>query len=66
MMSTARYPNIKVKVVGKKPFEVVAAAAAAMRKAEVPLADIETFGVEVMKATHDELLQICLKWVMLE
>lgn len=60
------YPDIKIKVVGKKPFEVVKAATAAMRVAAVPVADIEAFGVEVMAAPHEDMLQICMKWVTLE
>lgn len=66
VLNTAKYPDIKVRVVGKKPFQVVNAAAAAMRAANVDVADIEAFGVEVMAAPHEDLLQICLKWVTLE
>lgn len=60
------YPHIKIKVVGKKPSEVVQETVAAMRATNIDEQEIKTFCQEILAADLDELLQVCLKWVTLE
>lgn len=60
-----RYPNIKVRLVGTdgNAFSVMGNVRRALRKAQVPQAEIEAFSAEAMSGDYNHLLATCMRWV---
>jgi len=60
-----RYPTIKVKLVGEDSnvFNMVGLVTKALRKNEIPEAQIEEFTAEVFGGDYNHALQTCMKWV---
>jgi len=65
-MADIKYPDIKVKLTGEdgNAFAILAAVGKALRKAGVDAADIEQFKTEAKSGDYDNLLQTCMKWVV--
>jgi len=65
MTDKPKYPNIEVELSGKdgNAFAILGRVKTAMRKANVPVADITEFLSEAMAGDYDDLLQTCMRWV---
>lgn len=63
--TTPRYPNIEVQLSGEdgNAFAIMGAVRRALRRADVPNAEIEEFSREAMAGDYDHLLQTCMRWV---
>ena len=63
--NATRYPNVKVHLVGHdgNSFAIVGRVGLAMRRAQVPEADIKAFMLEATSADLSHLLRTCLNWV---
>lgn len=61
----ARYPNVKVKLVGEdgNAFAIIGRVTSALRKARVDKEEIDQFREEAMAGDYDELLRACMRWV---
>jgi len=64
-MSEPKYPNVKVKLVGRdgNAFAILGAVSGAMRKAKVEKVEVDAFMKEAMSADYDNLLCVCMNWV---
>ena len=60
-----RYPKIKVRLVGTdgNAFSVMGNVRRALRKAQVPQAEIEAFVAEATSGDYYHLLATCMRWV---
>lgn len=60
-----RYPNVHVQLVGNdgNAFAILGAVRKALRKANVPIAEVEEFFDEATTGDYDHLLATCLRWV---
>ena len=64
-MSEVKYPNIKVKLVGRdgNAFAILGNVISALRKAKVPAEEVKAFQTEAMSGDYNNLLCTCMKWV---
>jgi hypothetical protein len=64
-MNEVKYPNIKVKLIGKdgNAFSIIGRVAEAMRKKKIPEEEIASFRKEAMRGDYNNLLRTCMKWV---
>lgn len=64
-MSEIKYPNIKVKLVGKdgNAFAILGYVSEALRKKKVPQDEIDLFLKEATSGDYDNLLVTCTRWV---
>lgn len=62
------YPEITVKLVGEdgNAFAILARVRTALKRAGVPLDEIQRFTSEATGGDYDHLLQTCMKWVSVE
>lgn len=62
---SVKYPDIQVQLSGEdgNAFAVIGRVRRAMKKADVPAKEIETFCNEAMSGDYDHLLQVAMKWV---
>lgn len=62
---TVRYPDVTVELVGEtgNAFNILGKVSKAMRRADVPKAEIDEFMAEATSGDYDHLLQTCMKWV---
>jgi hypothetical protein len=60
-----KFPKVKVQLVGEdgNAFAILGKVKSAMRKANVPQAEIDKFMDEAMTGDYDHLLQTAMKWV---
>ena len=60
-----KYPNIKVKLVGKdgNAFAIMGRVREAMKKAKVPKEEIDLFLKDAMSGDYDNLLATCCEYV---
>jgi hypothetical protein len=63
-----RYPNITVELTGQdgNAFFILGTVKRALRKGNVPQAEIDQFFHEATQGDYDDLLQTCMKWVNVE
>lgn len=61
---TPKYPNIKVKLVGKNgnAFFVLGLCQRAAQKARLPKTEIDAFMEEAKSGDYDYLLRTCMAW----
>jgi hypothetical protein len=64
-MSDVKYPEIEVQLSGEdgNAFFIIARVRKAMRKADLPGSEIETFTAEATAGNYDHLLQTVMRWV---
>lgn len=64
-MPTPKYPDVHVLLSGRdgNAFAILGTVQAAMRKADVPRAEIDAFMKEAMSGDYDHLLQTVLRTV---
>jgi hypothetical protein len=64
-MSEPKYPQVKVKLVGRdgNAFAILGAVSQAMKKAKIEKAEVDAFMKEAMSADYDNLLCVCMNWV---
>ena len=66
-MSTfeVKYPEIEVQLVGEdgNAFAIMGSVTEALRRADVPQAEIDAFIAEATSGDYDRLLQTCMRWV---
>lgn len=62
---TIRHPNITVQLTGTdgNAFAVIGKVRAALRKANVPAAEIEEFTTEATSGDYDNVLVTAMRWV---
>lgn len=67
-MSDIRYPDVSVQLIGEdgNAFLILGKVQAALRKADVPKAEIEEFLAEAQSGNYDHLLQTVMQWVEVE
>lgn len=60
-----KYPEIEVQLSGEdgNAFAIIGRVRKAMRRADVPNAEIEQFTQECQSGDYDNLLRTCMKWV---
>ena len=60
-----KYPHVKVTLVGNdgNAFAILANVAGALKKANVPHEEVQSFYQEATKGNYDHLLATCCKWV---
>jgi len=60
-----KYPNVKVKLVGKdgNSFSIIARVSEAMRKKKIPANEISEFRKEAMRGNYGDLLRTCMNYV---
>jgi hypothetical protein len=63
-----KYPHVSVKLVGEdgNAFAILGRVGWAMRKAQVPDAQIQAFKAEAMSGDYDHLLATVMRWVEVE
>lgn len=63
--SEVRHPEVEVQLSGNNgnAFAILGTMKQAMRRANIPTAEIEQFHKEAMSGDYDHLLQTCMKWV---
>ena len=64
----AKYPNITVELVSKdgNAFNILGICRRAMKQADLPQSEIETFIQEATSGNYDHLLATCLDWFEVE
>ena len=64
-MTTPKYPNVEVKLVGEdgNAFAILGRASHAMRLAGVPASEREAFVNEAKAGDYDHLLATVMRWV---
>jgi hypothetical protein len=64
-MTTVRYPNITVHLVGNdgNAFAILGAVQKALRRAGVPEGEVQAFYAEATSGDYDHLLTTCMRWV---
>ncbi|MCG3770020.1 MAG: hypothetical protein JW384_01154 [Nitrosomonadaceae bacterium] len=67
-MSTPKYPNITVELLGRdgNAFAILGRVQKAMRRGGVPQDDIKKFMEEATKGDYDRLLTTVMSWVDVE
>lgn len=65
MKAEVKYPQIKVKLVGKdsNSFSILANVLGEMKRHKLSAEERRTFFDEAMKGDYNHLLQTCMKWV---
>ncbi len=65
MITTTRYPNVQIALVGEdgNAFSILARAARAMRKAGVSNDEITSYNTEATSGDYDNLLRVTMSWV---
>ena len=68
MENTVKYPNVKVKLVGRdgNAFAILGAVKNALAKAGVSKEERDLFLKEAMSGDYDNLLCTCMEWVDVE
>jgi hypothetical protein len=63
-----KYPEVVVQLTGEdgNAFFILGSIRRALRKANVPQAEIDVFIHEATRGDYDDLLQTCMKWVTVE
>ena len=63
-----KYPDITVQLTGidGNAGSIMGAVSRALRRGDVPSAEIDEFRRECMSGDYDHLLQTCMKWVEVE
>ncbi len=61
----AKYPNVKVKLIGNdgNAFAILAAVRKEMRKAGISNDELQLFFEEAMDGDYNHLLRTCMEWV---
>lgn len=64
-MSDTKYPEIEVELVGQdgNAFAIMASVSKAMRRAQVPQAEIDKYLKESTSGDYDNLLRTAMRWV---
>jgi hypothetical protein len=64
-MSTVKYPEVKVRLVGEdgNAFSILARVATAMRRQGVSVLEVNAFRRDATSGDYDNLLRTCLEWV---
>jgi len=64
-MSDTKYPEIEVELVGQdgNAFAIMASVSKAMRRAQVPQAEIDEYLKESTSGDYDNLLSTAMRWV---
>ncbi len=64
-MSTVKYPEVKVRLVGEdgNAFSIIARVATAMRRQGVSVLEVNAFRRDATSGDYDNLLRTCLEWV---
>lgn len=64
-MSDIKYPEIEVELVGQdgNAFAIMASVSKAMRRAQVPQAEIDEYLKESTSGDYDNLLRTAMRWV---
>ena len=67
-MNEIKYPNIEVTLVGTdgNAFAILGKVSRAMKRGNVPQAEIDKFYAEATSGDYDHLLAICMKWVTVD
>ena len=65
-MTTPKFPDVEVKLVGQNgnAYAILAAVRRGLRKAEVSNADVDRFVEEATAGDYDNLLRVCMAWVV--
>ena len=63
-----KYPNISVQLTGEdgNAFFIIGRICRAMRRGNVPNAEVKQFQDEATSGDYNHLLQTCMKWVNVE
>lgn len=63
-MSTPKYPNVKVKLVGEdgNAYSILARCSKAARRAGVEQAEVDKFMDAARAGDYDNLLRTCMEW----
>jgi hypothetical protein len=64
-MSTVKYPEVQVQLVGEdgNAFAIIGRVAKALSRAGVAKAEVDAFRTEAMSGDYDNVLQTAMKWV---
>jgi hypothetical protein len=64
-MSEIKYPDVKVKLVGRdgNAFAIMGAVQTALRKHGVPKAELDQYFAEATSGDYNHLLQVTMAWV---
>lgn len=64
-VAEVKYPDVKVTLIGEdgNAFSIIGLVRKALRRADVPAAEITEFSDEAMSGDYDHLLQTCMLWV---
>jgi len=62
---TPLYPDITVRLSGKNgnAMSIIGAVRRALRRGQVPVAEINDFSAEAMAGDYDHVLRTCMRWV---
>ena len=60
-----RYPEVEVKLVGKdgNAFAILGRVCEALKRAEVPQAEVDEFMAQATAGDYDHLLHVVMEWV---
>jgi hypothetical protein len=65
MTTSPKFPDITVELSGENgnAYVILGRVRRALRQADIPAADIESFSTEAMSGDYDHVLRTCMAWV---